>query len=45
MNLVRNKKAIVTHPVTLFFIGVIIGVILTILWANQTIAIQFPFCK
>ena len=45
MNIFNNKKGIVTHPVVLFLIGVVIGVVITILWANGTIAIAFPFCK
>ena len=44
MELFKSKKGIVTHPVMLFFAGIVIGIILTILWANGTINVPFPFC-
>ena len=40
----ENKKGIVTHPAMLFVIAFIIGVVVTILWAQQYIAVPFPFC-
>ena len=45
MEVFNGKKGFVAHPVMLFIVGVVIGVILTVLWAKQIIAIPFPFCK
>jgi len=45
MEFLRNKKGIVTHPAMLFLIAFILGVVVTILWAKQLIAVPFPFCK
>jgi hypothetical protein len=39
-----NKKAIVTHPVSLFLIAVIVGMVLAILWAKGFVAVPSPFC-
>ena len=44
MNFLNNKKGIVTHPGFLFVVAFVLGVVLTILWAKQYIAIPFPFC-
>ena len=44
MAMLKNKKGIVTHPAMLFVIAFALGVIATILWAKQLIAVQFPFC-
>ena len=44
MNFLKEKKAFVTHPAMLFVIAFALGVIATILWAKQIIAVQFPFC-
>ena len=44
MDILKNKKGIVTHPAFLFIIAFALGVIATILWAKQIIAVQFPFC-
>jgi len=44
MELTKGKKAIM-HPGYMFIAGLIIGVVLTILWAKGIIALQFPFCK
>ena len=43
MKLFENKKGIVTHPVMLFFVGVIIGLILAYVWINY-VSIPNPFC-
>ena len=43
MKIFENKKGIVTHPVTLFFVGVVLGLILAYLWINFT-TIANPFC-
>lgn len=40
-----NKGIISTHPVYMFALGVIVGVIIAVLWAKQYIAVPFPFCK
>ncbi len=45
MRIFKSKKGIVTHPAIMFTIAFILGVIVTILWAKQIIAIPFPFCK
>ncbi len=39
-----NKKAIVTHPVTLFFAGVVVGIILIILVVKGIININLGLC-
>ena len=39
-----NKKAIVTHPATLFFVGVIVGIILILLVINKVINIPIKIC-
>ncbi len=39
-----DKKAIVTHPVSLFLIALVIGAVLAILWAQGYVSIPFPFC-
>ena len=44
MKIFNNKKGIVTHPVTLFIVGVVIGMVLAYLWAKQYIAVPSPFC-
>ncbi|MBI2647609.1 hypothetical protein HYW99_03970 [Candidatus Woesearchaeota archaeon] len=44
MEILDSKRGFVTHPVMLFLIGVVIGIVITILWAKQLIAISFPFC-
>lgn len=43
MGIFNSKKGIVTHPVTLFLVGVLLGLILAYLWANYT-TIPNPFC-
>ena len=43
MRIFKDKKAIVTHPVMLFFIGVLIGLILAYVWVKY-ITIPNPFC-
>ena len=43
MRIFKNKKGIVTHPVVLFFVGVLVGVVLVYLWINYT-TIANPFC-
>ena len=39
-----NKKAIVTHPVTLFVAGVVVGIILIILVVKGIININLGLC-
>jgi len=39
-----NKKAIVTHPVTLFFVGVVVGIILILLIINKVINLPIKIC-
>ncbi len=39
-----NKKAIVTHPVTLFIAGIVIGIILMVLVAKKIINIPIGLC-
>jgi len=43
MKLFKNKKGIVTHPVGLFIIGLVLGLVLAYLWINYT-TIANPFC-
>ena len=40
-----DRKAFVTHPVSLFVIAMIIGAVLAILWAQGYVSMPFPFCK
>ena len=40
-----DKKAFVTHPVSMFLVAVIIGMVIAILWAQQYISVPFPFCN
>ena len=44
MKIFRSKKAIVTHPVVLFLVGVVLGLVLAYLWAQKYINIPDPFC-
>lgn len=39
-----NKRGIVTHPVTLFIVGVILGAVLVILICKDIININLGFC-
>lgn len=39
-----NKKAIVTHPVTLFIAGIVIGMVLIILVVKGVINIPLGLC-
>jgi len=39
----RSKKGIVTHPVILFIIGIVLGLVVAYLWANYT-TMAHPFC-
>ena len=43
MKIFKSKKGIVTHPVVLFFIGVLIGLVLAYLWIKYT-TVPNPFC-
>jgi len=45
MKIFNNKKGIVTHPVMLFFVGVLVGLVLAYLWGQGYIAVASPFCK
>lgn len=42
--ILMNKKGIVTHPVTLFLAGVVIGAVLIILVCKDIIKINLGFC-
>ncbi len=39
-----DKRGIVTHPVTLFVVGMVLGFVLVVLWAKGIINVPFPFC-
>ena len=39
-----DKKGIVTHPVTLFIVGMIVGIILVVLICKKVINIPLGFC-
>lgn len=39
-----NKKGIVTHPITLFIAGIIIGIVLVVLVCKNIININLGFC-
>ncbi|MBI3035683.1 hypothetical protein HYY71_05165 [Candidatus Woesearchaeota archaeon] len=43
MNIFNNKKGIVTHPVTMFVIALVIGLVLAYVWVNHT-TVPNPFC-
>ncbi len=43
MEFLKSKKGIVTHPVVLFLVGVVLGLVLAYLWVNY-INIANPFC-
>ncbi len=43
MDFLKNKKAIVTHPVVLFIVGIVLGLVVAYLWAAYT-TIPHPFC-
>ncbi|MDP6648488.1 MAG: hypothetical protein QGH34_03785 [Candidatus Woesearchaeota archaeon] len=42
MKFFKDKRGIVTHPVGLFIMGVILGLVLAYLWINYT-SIPHPF--
>ena len=44
MKIFNSKKGIVTHPVTLFFVGVLIGLVVAYFWVNYIPTIPNPFC-
>ena len=44
MKILNDRKGIITHPAMMFFIAFVLGVVVTILWAKQIIAVPFPFC-
>ena len=39
-----DKKAFVTHPVSMFLVAVVVGMVLAILWAQGYVSVPFPFC-
>jgi len=43
MDFLKSKKGIVTHPVVLFLIGVVLGLVVAWFWITQT-KIPNPFC-
>jgi len=43
MKMFKSKKGIVTHPVSLFIFGIILGLVLAYLWVTYT-TIPNPFC-
>lgn len=43
MKIFNDKKGIVTHPVTLFIVAVIVGLVVAYLWVNYT-TVPNPFC-
>ena len=43
MKIFSSKKGIVTHPVVLFLVGVLLGLVLAFLWTKYT-TIANPFC-
>ncbi len=43
MRIFKGKKGFVTHPVILFLVGVVLGLVLAYLWVNYT-TIANPFC-
>lgn len=43
MKIFENRKGIVTHPVTMFIVAVVVGLILAYLWINY-VDIPNPFC-
>lgn len=44
MKIFGFKKGYIAHPGMLFVVGLIVGIILTILWAKQIVSVPFPFC-
>ena len=44
MKIFKNTRAIVTHPVGLFAIGLVLGLIAAYLWINYT-TVANPFCN
>ncbi|MBI2652658.1 hypothetical protein HYX00_04295 [Candidatus Woesearchaeota archaeon] len=45
MKIFDLKNGYIAHPGMLFIVGLIIGIVLTVLWAQQIISVPFPFCK
>lgn len=43
MKIFNDKKGIVTHPVTLFIVAVIVGLVVAYLWVKYT-TVPNPFC-
>ena len=43
MEIFNGKKGIVTHPVTMFVIALVLGLILAYVWINY-VNIPNPFC-
>ena len=44
MKIFNGKKGFVTHPVMLFLIGVILGLVIAYLWTKKYINLPDPFC-
>ena len=44
MELFKSKKGIVTHPVVLFIVGVVIGLVLAYVWITYMPTVPNPFC-
>lgn len=45
MGFLKNKTAFIAHPAVWIAIAFILGVVVTILWAQQYVSVPFPFCK
>jgi len=43
MKILNTKKGFVTHPVMLFVIGIVLGLVLVYLWINY-LTMANPFC-
>lgn len=43
MKIFKSKRGIVTHPVVLFIVGVVLGLVVAYLWVKYT-TIANPFC-
>ena len=43
MKIFKSKRGIVTHPVVLFVVGVVLGLVLAYIWVKY-ITVPNPFC-
>ncbi len=44
LKFINNKKGIITHPVTLFIVGIVLGVVLMVLILKGIININLGLC-